>query len=286
MPQSVMWKSRVSVAQSIPVDSRKLSSFKPESVSSLHRNRCPVSAGMTVQFDPESVSSLGRNMQFLTKFNPEDVTSYEIGLKSRLFNDTLQANAAVFYDDREDMQHSVFLGGSTASSVIANVGKATVSGFELELVAQVSDPLRVFFNYGYLDPKYEKFIDGGIDVKNDRYFSYAPENTVSLGFDWAVLETEFGALDLHVDWNFKDEYTPYVTPAQQAVSQMPDHQILNARLALQDIRVGGSGQLEVALWGKNMTDEEYRIMATPFGNWTVSTFGEPRTYGLEAIYSF
>ena len=63
MPQSVMWKSRVSVAQSIPVDSRKLSSFKPESVSSLHRNRCPVSAGMTVQFDPESVSSLGRNMQ-------------------------------------------------------------------------------------------------------------------------------------------------------------------------------------------------------------------------------
>lgn len=55
------WKSRVDVAQAIPVVPRKLSSFRPESVSSLRRNRCPVSPGMGVQFAPESVSSWARN---------------------------------------------------------------------------------------------------------------------------------------------------------------------------------------------------------------------------------
>jgi len=38
-----------------------LSSLPPESVSSLLRNHCPVSAGFSVQFPPESLSALVRN---------------------------------------------------------------------------------------------------------------------------------------------------------------------------------------------------------------------------------
>ncbi len=40
--------------------------FAPESLSSLRRNRCPVSPGMGVQFAPESVSSWARNTHHRT----------------------------------------------------------------------------------------------------------------------------------------------------------------------------------------------------------------------------
>lgn len=222
---------------------------------------------------------------FLRDFDAETVTSYELGIKSRLFDDTLQVNATAFYSKNDDMQLSVFLGGSAAASVIANAGEAVTSGFEIELLGQLTDNLRVFLNYGYLDAEYRKFIDGGVDVKNERYFSYAPRNTLTAGLDWSLLHSSMGSLDLHIDWNFKDEYTPYVHPAQRAVAQMPSHRLLNARLSLSEIPIG-ENQLEISLWAKNIRNEEYPIMATPFGGWTVSTFGEPRTYGIDFAYTF
>ncbi len=44
----------------------------------------------------------------------------------------------------------------------------------------------------------------------------------------------------------------------------------------------------MSLWGKNLTDEEYRINGIPFGYpfWTVSYYGDARTYGLEATLEF
>jgi hypothetical protein len=88
MPQAVGWKSRVDVAQAIPVVPRKLSSFRPESVSSLRRNRCPVSPGMGVQFAPESVSSWARNTQLIAKHGLQLITNYGTIKHYSIFRDT------------------------------------------------------------------------------------------------------------------------------------------------------------------------------------------------------
>ncbi len=61
-------------ARKIPVDPEKLSSFKPESVSSLDRNHCPVCSGMAVHFGPESLSSLGRNTHRARRVAPVELS--------------------------------------------------------------------------------------------------------------------------------------------------------------------------------------------------------------------
>jgi len=91
---------------------------------------------------------------------------------------------------------------------------------------------------------------------------------------------------LQLDYSYNDDYyTPYVTPAQKAVSDIKGYGLLNGRLTLANIPVGGN-ELQVALWGKNLLDKDYRLNTVPFGPFTVSFFGPPRTYGLEATYTF
>lgn len=39
-------------------------------------------------------------------------------------------------------------------------------------------------------------------------------------------------------------------------------------------------------WGRNIFDEEYRDNTIPIGLWTISYWGAPATYGLDARVSF
>lgn len=223
---------------------------------------------------------------FLESYDPEEVNSYEFGLKSRLLDDRVQINAAAFLNDISDMQFSVFLEGSGgAASTVANAGAATVKGFELELAAQLTQGLRVGLNYGYLDTEYDEFIELGQDVRDQKDFPYAPESTASIDFDWSIVQMDWGRVDLHVDWSYKDDYVPYTNKSQNLTSRIASYDVVNARLALDDIQLGGT-VLQLSLWGKNVFDEEYRENTIPFGLWTISYWGEPATYGVDARLSF
>jgi iron complex outermembrane receptor protein len=63
-------------------------------------------------------------------FEPEEVESFEIGAKTRLFDNTLQLNASLFHYDYKDLQLVYF---DTGSSLVANVGKARGQGLEMDL---------------------------------------------------------------------------------------------------------------------------------------------------------
>ena len=58
-------------------------------------------------------------------FEPEEVDSYEIGAKTRLFGNTLQLNASLFRYDYKDLQLVYF---DTGSSLVANVGDSFKPG--------------------------------------------------------------------------------------------------------------------------------------------------------------
>ena len=74
----------------------------------------------------------------LLPFDPETMTTYEVGVKSDLFNNTVRLNAAVFFNDYKD----IILNLSTCNvapplpaapcALPANVGAADVWGGELE----------------------------------------------------------------------------------------------------------------------------------------------------------
>lgn len=229
---------------------------------------------------------------FNVGFDPEEIDSYEIGFKSRWLDNTLQLNGAAFYNDESDIQLSVFIprdGG--VASVIENAGESVKQGLELEVVYMPNADLMLSANYGYLDSEFTEFLEFDpvlgetVDVSDERFTQYTPEHTVNLSVEYTMLRSDYGDLMGRLDYSYNDEYTPYVKPEQKAVSDIDGYGTLNGRLTLINIPVGDN-QLQVALWGKNLLDEEYRVNTVPFGPFTVSFFGNPRTYGLEAQYTF
>lgn len=229
---------------------------------------------------------------FLRPYDPEEITSYELGIKSRWLDNRLQINATVFQNEIDDMQFSVFISGGGAASTVDNAGKATIRGFELEMLARPIDDLLISFNYGYLDPEYDEFIEAdpftGLtgDFKNDRDFPYAADNTASLGIQYNIGNFDWGDLSLRLDWSYQDDYVPYVNPTQNSVSQIDSYDLLNARITLSEIPVGDGQALQFSVWSKNITDEDYRISTIPFGLWATSYFGDPRTYGVDLTFEF
>lgn len=224
---------------------------------------------------------------FQEGYDEEEVLSYEIGMKSRFADNRIQLNVAAFQNNIDDMQVSVFLQGSGgAASNVENAGEATFQGVEVEFIWQIIDPLRVSVNYGYLDGEYDEFIEHGVDVKDDKDLPFAPENTASVALDWAICNCDWGNLDFHIDWNYNDEYVPYIEPSQNSTSLIDSYDIVNASLILSEVNLGSDMTMQFGLWGKNITDEEYRQHTIPFGMWTASYFGAPATYGFDARLNF
>lgn len=100
------------------------------------------------------------------------------------------------------------------------------------------------------------------------------------------MQADWGVLTGRVDYEFVDRHVPYIYPSQNESSQIGPYQLVNGRITLADMPLGGDQTLKVALWGKNLLDKEYRINTIPFGAWTSSFYGDPRTYGIEATYEF
>ena len=66
---------------------------------------------------------------------------------------------------------------------------------------------------------------------------------------------------------------------------MDDYGIVNARMALSEMSVGDS-QLEVAFWGRNLNDEDYKVHSISLGLYRAAVFGEPKSYGFDVKLSF
>src|SRR5262249_1098017 len=72
-------------------------------------------------------------------FGPEKVTSYELGLKTDLFDRVLRVNAAAFYNDFTDAQLTLLscpqFGGPGPCALPQNAGDAKLKGVEVEVFA-------------------------------------------------------------------------------------------------------------------------------------------------------
>jgi iron complex outermembrane receptor protein len=231
-----------------------------------------------------------------TPFNPEKVKSYELGLKTVLAGGRLQLNTTVFQNKTDDMQLSIFRATGAASSIIRNAGKATTRGVELDGAWAVSDALRLQLSYGYLDSQYDEFIDRGVNVADNRAVVHAPKNTFNVLLDGRLMQTPWGALRALADYSWTDKFYTYPyqltssgpgfdpTAAVAGDTQIESVGLLNLRLGVNEIPLSGA-TAEVALWGRNVTNEEHIAndidFGPAFGNLTPAYFLEPRTYGIE-----
>jgi iron complex outermembrane recepter protein len=101
----------------------------------------------------------GFNASSDVAYDPEDITAYEVGLKTDLLNRTLRMNFAGFYYDYKDLQVTSprELNGRI-QAFTQNAAEAKIWGVELEAIARPSRNLSVDLAVGYLNTKFGDFL--------------------------------------------------------------------------------------------------------------------------------
>ncbi|MCB7467720.1 TonB-dependent receptor, partial [Lactiplantibacillus plantarum] len=89
----------------------------------------------------------------LTFAQPEKLNSYEVGVKSGLWDNRIQLNGAAFHYDYRDQQFldtfALPNGGGTGFHTV-NAPKSRVTGAELEFRAKVTADFEIRTNLGWL----------------------------------------------------------------------------------------------------------------------------------------
>ena len=227
-----------------------------------------------------------------TPFRPEKVKSIEVGLKSTLLQGRAQLNLALFQNRITDLQQAVFTAQGSAASNIRNVGEAKTQGLEVEFTARATQDLRLQASYGYLDAGFDKLLELGVNVADNRAVVHAPRHTLNLLADWTVARLNYGTWRAMADYSFTGSHYlyPYQLRNTDPTSAVAENTrirsvgLLNLRLALANIPLGSLATGEAALWVRNATDQKHinnMIDFGPgFGNLTQAYYGDPRTFGV------
>jgi len=242
------------------------------------------------------------------EFAPETAKSYEAGVKSELFGRRLRSNLALFHVEYGSIQQTA-LGAQTGipSSIpfgqaIVPSADATAYGFEWENTLVPVDRLTFGANVGYTHFEFDDdtVFSGYLITHGVPGFQEynRPEWTGNLFVQYDGPQSFAGGhLSARIDGQFKSEYlmTSDTSPGSGLTAQedpvfrdsatAPDQWLVNARLALSDLRIGGS-KVEVALWGKNIFDNRNIVQYSGMGFVGAVIYERARTYGVDLNIEF
>lgn len=223
-------------------------------------------------------------------FAPEQVDTYEAGLRTRLFGNRAQLTTAVFYNDYKGLQ--TFTAGNAANPgivfAIVNAGSARSYGAEASLNVEVSDALNLGANVGYLNAKYKDFANTDGTVLNPFDFSgrrmlFSPE--WQLGFNGNLDQPLTDTLDLV--GSFLVSYTDDVKFFNSSAPGVPD--AVQPGYWLANVRAGveiADGRFEIAAFANNLFNKGYFTSGNSGGFGRQFRWGDPRIVGVEAKAKF
>jgi iron complex outermembrane recepter protein len=222
-------------------------------------------------------------------FRPEYVQSWELGLKSDWFERRLRLNVDVFDSHFTDMQTNFLIAGSISDTKARNVGKARMQGVELESAFVALPGLTLALSGAYLDAEVTEALDINGVNKADLYpFVSAPPASGVASVDWTFFDRDWLALRFYAAYHYMGKRQGVVIVEERRdLTALYPFGTYDARLLASGLRFAG-GALELALWGRNLTDEEYPVFAidnTPQADRSV-LWGEPRTLGLDLAYRY
>lgn len=233
-------------------------------------------------------------VKFAEGFEPEDVVSYEIGLKSSFLDRRMTLNTAIFQMDIDNFQASVQTGASPGDRDFYGVDGSQIRGIEAEFAVALTSEWRLRAQAGLLDTKWgapviDVMLDTGV-MKRETFvesFSYAPRRSFTLGIDYGrALGTDW-RLDGFLSYNYQSEMIN--SNAAGDVGPLPARGLADAGVSLTRA-IAGSGELMLRLWGRNLSDKQYLLANLGSfgfaGATSIVEFGEPRTYGVTLDYRF
>lgn len=231
----------------------------------------------------------------LRSYDTEFMWNYEAGLKGSWLENRLQMQAALFYQDRKDVQAKqsfIVVNPDFSTSFfdyISNAAAGKTTGFELEVNFRATEQLNLFGSVGLLNAEFDDFLSythadatdttpidlDGHDVAQAPNYQFILGGHYQFNDQW----------DLRIEVEGKDSY--YFSDRHEEKSR--SYELLNIRLSY------ALNNWELALFGRNLTDEDVYVRGFgSFGNdprkfyitEPYYQFGEPRIVGVSAKFQF
>ena len=221
---------------------------------------------------------------YLAGYDPEYLTSYEVGFKSEWFGRRLTLNGAAFLYDYKDMQLSSFHSGGGLTNVVLtveNAGREEIKGFELELAARPVEGLDIQVGAGYQANRYKELADG-VPWSKDNVLPDAPKWTLNAGIQYRIPLGAAGGLVPRLDGSYKSKV--YKDPQNSPDIAQDALFLLNAQLGFHS----ADERWQITGFVTNLADKEYitrGLHFTDFG-FTVHYPGRPREWGASVSYRF
>jgi iron complex outermembrane receptor protein len=236
-------------------------------------------------------------------YDPEEMTSIEWGLKGDFFEDRLRLEGSLFYQSLDGQQFSTDTKSCTPGSTQDQCNAQDPTSQPTIISRDVdTEGAEIMVQWHALD---SLLLTGMTTVRSSEttpqsYFNGAGQpvggakqhdstNTdYTLRLDWTP-DIPVGYLLVHLDYVFEEAEDPSDTNAAIYTTgpwYFQDRELLSARIAW----TNESENFEVAVWGKNLQDNE--IADNP-GGFAAANLGayrtsieDPITYGLDLRYSF
>lgn len=223
-------------------------------------------------------------------FAPEEMLSIEWGLKGDFLDNHLRIEAAVFYQELDNRQRSTDVKDGpddpTAQPGVIS-GDEEIQGIELIATWTINDTMRLggLTTYRERDSIFEPFFNGAGELDGGVPESAPTELDYTLRFDWTP-EIAVGHLLVHIDYVYDEDDDPPDVIYLTGPWYEQNKEILSARVAWKN----NDDTFEVALWGRNLLDNEYGDNPAGFVADTLGAFhtrlDDPLTWGIDARLSF
>jgi iron complex outermembrane recepter protein len=226
-------------------------------------------------------------------FNPEDVKSYEVGLKADFWDRRARFNIAGYIMQRKGSQVDLSTIQPTASGNFNNLvtfnapGTTKIRGIEADLTLQPVEGLTLNASYAYtytdiplVPVTYNAFgtctapavpvaactAAGQVAAFNTTvtpqkfYIVFTPRNAASGSIDYVVPMGGDAKVKFHVDANYAQATQSFDQFATKADSSF----IVNGRISFADVSLGAGGQkFTVGVWGRNLFNEQHVYRRDP-----------------------
>lgn len=238
----------------------------------------------------------------LGNFKPETVTSYEVGLKTELFDRRVRFNIAGYYNEYDNLAVLIPVQDAppgTFATRIGNAGKVTYTGIEADLQAALTDNFTIDGTIGYVDVKTKTFLAGQpttpgappINIATVVRPTYTAPMTANVALNGRF---PIGAANAEmvgrIAYTHEDGRYNFASTIQSPFNDLlksDARDVIDAQLSLEKLPFGG-GEGRIMLWVKNLTNAHDFLRAIDFAQlgYAGGYYGEPRTYGISVGVKF
>ncbi|MEM9305431.1 MAG: TonB-dependent receptor [Pseudomonadota bacterium] len=211
----------------------------------------------------------------VVEFEPEYIDNFEVSLRSVWLDGDLVVNANAYFGDWEDQQVASCPQGPL-SCVTINAGESEIYGLELEGRYAINENASMYVSVGLSETEFTNFFDdlSGQDLSGNE-FALSPNVTSAIGGQ--VFLTDRFSISGSLTYQGQSFADIQNTPGTELDSRTLLN--LNALYQLENI--------DIALYGRNLTDEFYLVSDFISGDGTrLVTSGPPREYGLQVSFAF